>query len=157
MLNRIAAVAIAAVIILSGTRAQAGLGLACDGFSTTGAAVGISAPQNAKPNALESDTSVYVWLEGHGTQSDQIEVDHDGSDINFPSQSPIDAVVSGPFCSYLIHMDSVRANRTITLSGSVTFVGKIIGVIFTAPGLEASNYLGAPTLYAGGQRPPRRR
>lgn len=145
MVRRLFCRAVIASILLGAVSAQAGFG-----FSTSGAATGIIAPADARPNKLESDTSVFVWLEGDGAQTGPVDVDHDGSDIDYPADAPTAASVYGPFCSYLIHMDSVRANRTVTLTGAVTFVGKIIGVIFSAPNLQASNHLGEPTAYAGG-------
>jgi hypothetical protein len=118
------------------------------GITTSGAATEIAQPADARTTKLESDESVYVWLEGEGPQSGSVAYDHDGSDATFPSDAPIGGSVFGPYCSYLIHFDSV-GNNALTLTGAVTFARDIVGVIFSGANLNASNWLGSPTLFDG--------
>lgn len=134
---------LAIALILSAAPAFAGFGI-----TTSGAATEIAKPADARTGKLESNESIHVWLETPEPVTGAVRVDHDGSAANFPSDTPIADVVSGPYCSYLIHFDSV-GNSNVSLSGAVTFARKIIGVIFTGSNLQASNHLGSPTLFDG--------
>lgn len=135
---------LAIALVLSATPAFAAFGI-----TTSGAAVEIAQPADARTSKLESNEVVNVWLETPEPITGTVAVDHDGSPASFPPDAPVPGTVSGPYCSYLIHFDSVGSD-TVTLSGAVTFARKIIGVIYKGATLAASNWIGSPTLFDGG-------
>lgn len=126
-------------------------------ISTTPAAVLIAPPADVNPGMLQSNTTIYVFDEFRDfTLPGALGVNIPGT----PGFYNAPALLPGGFIpaltiidSHFIHFDQVGPGTT-ALSGSVTFAGKIIGVMCRNGALNGSDFLGVGTAYPGGN--PRR-
>lgn len=126
--------------------------------ATTGAAVQIPTPADARLDVVTSLTEVRVWDEQQNfLLTNDLRVDAIAAGIydspeDLPAVQPIipaGTVVS----SHFIHLDTPGFQNVPSLSGSITFDQDVIGLILVGDGddspktLDLSDYLGAPTLY----------
>ena len=135
----------ASLALLGAASAQA----AIVGYSGAVTVLGAS-PVSLLEGALESDTTVHAFNERQGlTLASALSVD-----FVPPSFTSAGSIAAGTrISSHIIHFDSVDGGRSPTgLTGSVTFDGQILGLIFNDPRLNATDsLLGAPgTAYPGG-------
>lgn len=125
--------------------------------SSTGAVEVIATPADARINVLTDGAKIRAWDE----QQDVVLSSALGYDAWAPGvyDAPGDlgsfTLAAGErIASHYLHFDSPGSNAA-TAEGSVTFSGRIIAVICTGDNasnlfgkLDASDFLGAPTLYS---------
>jgi hypothetical protein len=110
----------------------------------------VAPPDSLMPDALESDTLMYVFTERSGfVLADDVTVDFSApgtyhSTADLPDARPV--IQAGTLVnSYYIHADQVGVNRSVVLTRTITFPGEILGVMLLDETLIASHdILGAP-------------
>lgn len=141
--------ALAATVLLAGASAQGAI------VSGSGAVSVISAPTSVAPGALESNTTVYAFNEKQGlVLTSALAVD-----FIPPLFASAGTIASGQKVdSHFVHFDRAGATGTNTLSGSVTFDGIILGLIFDNGSLDGTDGLlgSASTTYPASGNPGRR-
>lgn len=140
--------AVTAFVVLSGvSRVQANIS------GSTPATVVIAPPASTVPGALQSNTDIYAFEESQNfTMPGALVVNIPGTPGSYNSVAslPGGIIPAGTIIdSHFIHFDQVGAGTT-TLTGSVTFAGKIIGVMCRNAALNGSDFLGVGTVYPAG-------
>lgn len=116
--------------------------------SVAGLVTQIGPPVSCAPLALLGN-SAWAWDEVQGFVTAALPVDM----TNFPGASnagPIPGILSGTYDSHFLHLDG--AANIFNATGSITFTGAIVGLIFNPLTLDNSDaFPGAPgTIYPTG-------
>lgn len=143
------AVSAAAMLVMSGM-ASASI------VSTSGDALKIAQPGDARFNQLTSSTQVYVWDESQDfalTGSVHANAQAPGLYNQFGDLQNIVIAAEQHVASHFIHFDS-PGSQAERARGTVTFDSEILGVIAVNEenqrDLDNSDFLGAPTLFSHG-------
>ncbi|MFQ5847729.1 MAG: PEP-CTERM sorting domain-containing protein [Candidatus Methylomirabilales bacterium] len=116
-------------------------------IGTTGAVTEIAPPASVEVGALESDTVVSAFAESQNVSLSGNLLISFASPGTFTSNSPFPggSILSGTIVnSYFLHFDPVgEPTNLVTVTGTVTFNEKILGVIAESPKLLNSDPLGA--------------
>ena len=128
---------------IGGLIATAALSLPASGaiLTTTGLVTQIPAPLSCAPAVLLGNTA-WAWDELQGFASASLPVDM----VNFPGASngaPIAGNLTGVYDSHFLHLDG--AALIFSATGTITFDGPIVGLIFNATSLDNTDiFPGAP-------------
>lgn len=129
---------LAALAALSAQSAFAAFGI----VGTTGNVVETAQPASATVGTLESNSNVSVWFESNGALASAVSTDASapGTYSTFASLTGGSIASGTNVSSYMLHSDTVGSAH-VQFSGSVTFSGKILGVIVLNKNLVASDFL----------------
>jgi hypothetical protein len=115
-----------------------------------------SVPSDVRAGRLESNDGAFVWFEsGPHVLGTNLAVDRVSDGVNFrgTDTDPGAVIPAGTrFSVYMVHGDAIGAPGTQFVDGGIVFPGPIVGLVYRAPTLAATNGFAAPgvTLGSGG-------